>query len=75
MAAGRAETEAWLATYELVGRPLDDSRTDAEGAGFSLRVVADNRSSGPIALTADRRFDRINVTTVDGLVVGIDGVY
>ena len=53
----------------IVGLPVDEATTVAEGAGLIVRVT--NLDGVDQAITFDMRLDRLNVSVVDGVVTGI----
>ncbi len=56
----------------IVGLPIEEATTAAEAAGFTVRVTT--LDGAPQAATKDLRTDRLNVSVVDGVVVGIDSI-
>jgi hypothetical protein len=61
--------ELLVAGLGLVGRTVEEATTVATDAGFELRVV--EVDGEPLAVTADYRPNRINVTVTDDLVVAV----
>jgi hypothetical protein len=58
---------------ELLGQPESAAQENAKARRCRLRVV--ERDGARLDVTADLRGDRINVSTRDGIVVRLDGVY
>jgi hypothetical protein len=68
-----AQTRRWAETHDVIGLAIDDVRQQADAFGIVVRVTKAGETS--FGLTADRRFNRINVELVDGIVSRVVGLY
>lgn len=55
-----------LLLQSLIGKPLNEAKKLASFNGYSIRITREDNNNFP--LTADMRFDRINIEIDNGMV-------